>query len=147
MHNPALILIAEDNLDDCELMRLAFKKAGVATTLEFVHHGEAVLQFLMAVPPYDSRKPPTTPDLLLLDLKMPGLDGFGVMARLKEHPPFDRLPVVVFSGSDQPVDINQALALGAARYLVKPHKLQDMIQMANGIYRFCLKVQGEQAHA
>jgi CheY-like chemotaxis protein len=50
---------------------------------------------------------------------------------------------VVCSGSDQPVDINRALSLGAARYLVKPHKLADMIQMVSGIYRFCLKLQEE----
>jgi two-component system, response regulator len=147
VHIPVHILITEDNPDDCELMRQAFKKAALPASLDFLHNGEEVIQFLQKLPPFDSRKPQSTPDLLLLDLKMPGLDGFGVLAWLREHPPFDRLTVVVFSGSDQPVDINQALKMGAARYLVKPHKLQDMIQMVSGIYRFCLKVQSEETHA
>lgn len=141
------ILIADDDPDDCELMRVAFKKAGVAASLEFVHNGEEVLQFLQALPPFAGRKRELLPDVLLLDLKMPGLDGFGVLSWLREHAPFDHLPVVVFSGSDQPVDIDRALALGAARYLVKPNRLQDMIQMVSGIYRFCLKTHAEQAHA
>jgi len=140
------ILVAEDNEDQIELMRVAFRKAGVSVKLDFVQDGDQVLQYLQAHSPFTARKNEALPDVLLLDLKMPRYDGFEVLSWLREHPPYDRIPVVVFSGSDQPVDINRALGLGAARYLVKPQKLTDMVQMVTGIYRFCLKTQGEQAH-
>jgi CheY-like chemotaxis protein len=78
---------------------------------------------------------------LLLDLKMPGLDGFHVLQWVRQEPRFRDLPIIVFSGSDQPVDINRAYELGAARYLVKPHKLSDLMQMVHGIEKFWLRLQ------
>jgi len=74
---------------------------------------------------------------------MPGTDGFQVLQWLRDHPPFDQIPVIVFSGSDQPVDINRALDLGAARYLVKPQKMSDMVQLVRGIEKFWQKLRGE----
>jgi CheY-like chemotaxis protein len=137
------ILVVDDNLDDARLMRIAFEKAQLRADLQFVASGGELLEYLKAEGPYSQRAQNILPDLLLLDLKMPGLGGFEVLEWLREHPPYNRLPVVVFSGSDQPVDINRALALGARRYLVKPQKMPELIQMVQGLYKFCRKLQAE----
>lgn len=116
----------------------------MAATLQFVGSGEEVVRFLQGSP--ESAQEVARfrrPNLLLLDLKMPGMEGFQVLEWLRNHPPFDRIPVIVFSGSDQPVDIDRALALGAIRYLVKPQKMSDMIQMVRGIEKFWQKLQSE----
>ena len=134
-------MIADDSADDAEIIRLAFREAKVAARLDFVTTGEEVLAYLHPPTP-DSPKNPA-PDLMLLDLKMPAIDGFQVLEWLRAHPPFDAIPVIVFSGSDQPVDINRALALGAVRYLVKPQKMSDMVQLVRGIEKFWQKLQAD----
>jgi len=137
------ILIADDSPDDAIIIRLAFEEAGVAAQLHFVETGEEVLRYLQGSSELPGEDSAAAPNLLLLDLKMPRMDGFEVLEWLRQHPPFDRLPVIVFSGSDQPVDINRALALGAARYLVKPQKMSDMVQLVRGIDKFCQRLQAE----
>lgn len=127
-------------------MRLAFETAGVAAELECVNNGEEVLQYLRAGPTGSlENHSHRLPELLLLDLGMPGLNGFQVLEWLQARPAFARMPVIVFSGSDQPVDINRALALGAVRYLVKPQKMPDMVQLVRGIERFWQKFQSDSA--
>lgn len=140
------ILIADDSADDAEIIQLAFRDADVAARLDFVSSGEDVLSYLRQSLAESAHKPASeVPDLLLLDLKMPGMDGFQVLEWLKDHPPFDSIPTIVFSGSDQPVDINRALALGAVRYLVKPQKMQDMVQLVRGIEKFWQKLNADSA--
>jgi CheY-like chemotaxis protein len=147
------ILIADDSPDDSIIIRLAFEEASVAAQLHFVETGEEVVSFLQrSLDATDdrgeSRETSTMmPNLLLLDLKMPRMDGFEVLAWLRHHPPVDHIPVIVFSGSDQPVDINRALALGAARYLVKPQKMSDMVQLVRGIEKFWHRFQAESPRA
>ncbi len=139
-------MIADDSADDAEIIRLAFREAGVAAHLQFVSTGQEVFEFLqnsLAASPNEPAR--GLPDLLLLDLKMPGIDGFQVLEWLRSHPPFDEIPVIVFSGSDQPVDIERALTLGAVRYLVKPQKMADMVQLVRGIEKFLHKLHPDPA--
>ena len=140
------ILVADDSNDDQAIVRLAFEQAGVAAELEFVNNGEELLQYLQAGHTHslESTSRPV-PDLLLLDLGMPGRDGFQVLEWLQTRPAFARMPVIVFSGSDQPVDINRALSLGAVRYLVKPQKMPDMVQLVRGIEKFWQKLRANSA--
>ncbi len=135
------ILIAEDSSDDALIIRSAFQQAGVPAELHFAGSGEEVLERLQH--PSQGNKSSAGTDLMLLDLKMPGMDGFQVLKWLRAHPPYDRIPAIVFSGSDQPVDINRALELGAVRYLVKPQKTSDMVQLVRGIEKFWHKLQAE----
>ena len=126
------------------VLRLAIQQAGVPVDLQAVYSGEELLRSLQRAlegPP--EKSPSSLPDLVLLDLNMPGLNGFQVLEWLRGRTPFDRIPVIVVSGSDQPVDINRALALGAVRYLVKPHKMTDMVQLVRGIEKFWLKLKAE----
>ncbi len=137
------ILIADDCSDDAEIIRLAFHEAAVPAELKFVSSGDELLHYFQKQGNSAAKHPVELPNLMLLDLKMPGLDGFQVLEWLRSHPPLGSIPVIVFSASDQPVDINRALSLGAVRYLVKPHKMSDMVQMVRGIEKFWQKLQAD----
>ena len=145
--DPWWVLIADDDTRDVDMMRFAFQQTETKPRLDFVHDGEQVLQFLERRRPKDGDTDTTLPDVLLLDLKMPRLDGFQVLEWLRRQPPFHHLPVIVFSSSDQPVDIDRAISLGAARYLVKPYRMTDLVQMVRVIEKFCQKLQNERSRA
>ena len=142
---PLSILIAEDEEDDALLLQHAFEKAASEVPLHIVQNGKQVLDYLKGDFPFDDRSAHPMPSLLLLDLKMPLMDGFEVLEWLRAHPEFRRLVVVVFSGSDQPVDIERACALGAVRYLVKPPKPTDLLQMVRTVEKFWHKISSEVA--
>jgi CheY-like chemotaxis protein len=141
------VLIADDNIHYIEMMRFAFQQIDTMPRLDFVHDGEQVLQFLQHRLPRKASGDITLPDVLLLDLKMPRLDGFQVLEWLRGRPPFHKLPVIVFSSSDQPVDIDRAISLGAARYLVKPCRMADLAQMVRVVEKFCQKLHADRTHA
>src|ERR1051326_1934837 len=116
------ILFAEDDPDDVVFMRRALQKAGLRYNLVHVPNGEVAVDYLHGDGPYRDRAQYPFPDLLLLDLKMPMMDGFDVLAWLREQPRAKELPVVVLSGSNQDRDIELAREMGAADYQVKPQE-------------------------
>jgi CheY-like chemotaxis protein len=79
------------------------------------------------------------PDLMLLDLKMPKLNGFDVLSWLRAKPGLKRLLVTVLTSSDQPVDINRAYDLGANSYLVKPHATENLLDLVNRVEKYWLE--------
>src|SRR5260221_5304262 len=93
------ILVAEDNEDDVVLLRLGLQKAGLSNRLSHVGNGEVALDYLAGEPPFSDREKHPFPDLLLLDLKMPRLDGLGLLKLMKAHPELSALPIVVLSSS------------------------------------------------
>ncbi len=131
----APILIAEDDVDDALLLERAFSKANVNVSLRMFPGGQELIDFLNASTLQD--KDGNLPcALLLLDLKMPRVDGFQVLEWLRQRPRFQNLVVVVFSGSDHPVDVRRAHALGCRHYLVKPGSLPELVQMARNLASF-----------
>lgn len=120
MPGEATILWAEDDENDVLLFRRAFEKAGLPHRLIDVSDGREAVDYLAGEPPHDDRTRFPLPDLLVLDLKMPRLGGFEVLAWIQERPEFKRLPAVVMSSSNQERDIQRARGLGAADYFVKP---------------------------
>jgi CheY-like chemotaxis protein len=123
------ILVAEDDPDDVMLLKRAFFKAGVQAALRFVRDGQEVLDYLQGRPPFEDLKENPMPTLLLLDLKMPRLNGFDVLDWLGHQPFLHRLPVVVFSGSAEPEDLRRAYELGASSYLIKPQDPEQFMYM------------------
>ncbi|HWH70972.1 MAG TPA: response regulator [Candidatus Sulfotelmatobacter sp.] len=126
MAQTAPILVAEDEETDVLLLQIALKKAGLATELIVARDGQEAVDYLSsaAVPP----------GLLLLDLKMPRLNGFDVLAWLETRPELKSLPVVVLSSSSLDTDTHKALAMGAREYLVKPHGLQALVQLLQDVH-------------
>src|ERR1041385_4413645 len=102
------ILVAEDNPEDAFLLKRAFLQAGINVRLDFVQDGEEVIHYLKGENGFSDRTAFPFPTLLLLDLKMPRLDGFDVLRWLQGQGGLRRLPVTVLSSSDQPKDVNQA---------------------------------------
>src|SRR5438093_439729 len=124
--NAKIVLVADDDENDVLLLRRAFQKAGLSHTIVHVKDGQEVINYLGGVGA--NAKP--SPGLLLLDLKMPRLDGFDVLEWLRNRP--ERLPVsvVVFSSSGLQQDKEKAETLGAHDYLVKPDNFDSWILVA-----------------
>jgi CheY-like chemotaxis protein len=142
MDNPVKpgILVAEDLPDDVVLLKHAFKKAGVIAPLYFVADGQEVVEYLKGDHPYFDRARYPLPALLLLDLNMPRLNGFDVLKWIRGQSGLCRLPVVVFTSSEQPKDVNRAYEMGANSYLVKPPALTKLQQIAQHLGDYWLSV-------
>jgi CheY-like chemotaxis protein len=123
-----LILVAEDDENDAFLLRKAFQKIGLTERLVFMSNGEEIVKYLQGEPPYERRDHPL-PRLLLLDLKMPIVDGFDVLAWLKTQPSLTNLTTIVFSSSGEPEDIRKARSLGAADFQVKPGNFTELVKV------------------
>jgi CheY-like chemotaxis protein len=128
-----VILLVDDNPHDVVLIRLAFRKVGIIDTIQLVKDGAEAIRYINGEEPYSDRVKYPAPTLLLLDLKMPGANGFEVLRwiRSKEH--LDSLVVVVMSGSKEDADIARAYELGANSYLVKPTKFEDLVKMMESL--------------
>jgi CheY-like chemotaxis protein len=129
-----LILLAEDQDDDVFLMRRALTKAAVANPVFVACDGQDAIDYLDGAGPYADRKTYPLPGLLLLDLKMPRMDGFDVLTWLQSHTAFDALPTVVLSGSGLEEDVLKAKRLGADEYRVKPGEPADLTEMVHQLH-------------
>ncbi len=112
------ILIAEDDPFDLTLLTNALSLLQVENPVVAFGSGMALLRYLDPAPAARLGRP--TPVVLLLDLKMPGIDGFAAIAEIRKHGCFDRLPIVVITGLESPREIDRALELGADECLLKP---------------------------
>jgi len=133
------VLLAEDDPNDTFLVQRAFKKAKLPHNLVHLIDGQHVLDYLCGIAPYQHSPGLVLPDLLLLDLKMPRLDGFQVLEWLQRRPEFKAMPAVVMSSSDHFSDIKRAIALGAADYFRKPSDPADLLSLVTAIHERWLR--------
>jgi len=140
-----VILVAEDDEQDIWMLRRACEKEKIPHTFRFVHDGEQALDYLQGRPPYTDRKHFPIPDLILLDLKLPRVDGFDVLKAVHNQPDLSHLPIVVFSGSDLDDDKGRAKRLGAKAYYVKTGKPEELQKLILEICRTYLKETGNEA--
>ena len=127
------VLAVEDEETDRHILRLAFQKSKLPHRLITVSHGGECLKYLSGTPPYDNRGSYPVPSLLLLDLKMPHVDGFEVLAWLAARPELNHLPAVVLSSSSDDSDVRRACELGARDYFVKPLTLNDLVKIVQDL--------------
>ena len=127
------ILLAEDDKNDIFLMRRAFDSAGYLNPLCIVHNGQEVVDYLEGGGQFLQREKYPLPGLLLLDLKMPLMDGFDVLAWLRDHEQFNSLPVVVLTASKLDEDVLKSRALGVYDYRVKPHAFDDLVRLLDDV--------------
>jgi len=126
------ILLVEDNANDAELTMRALKKGGLANRLMWVKNGEQALDFLFRRGEYANRDE-ASPRLVLLDLKMPGMDGIEVLKAIKANEATRRIPIVVMTSSQEEKDISQTYDLGVNSYVVKPvdfNSVTDIVRQA-----------------
>ena len=129
MPDSAVILLAEDREDDIFIIRKAFSAAGVFNPLQVVRDGEEALAYLKGTGRYYNRDEFPLPDLLLLDLKMPRMDGFEVLRWIRHEPGMSALRIIVLTSSQDIRDVNEAYRLGANSFMVKPMDFEDVVQM------------------
>jgi CheY-like chemotaxis protein len=115
-----LILLVDDNRDDLMLIGRAFERAGLRDHIRSLPTGMEAIAYLRGDYPYTDRAIYPVPELVLLDIKMPGTDGFEVLRWIRQQPEFSGLCVVMLTSSDDIRDVNRAYQLGANSFLVKP---------------------------
>ena len=119
-YEPADILLVEDEEAHAELTRRAIRKAGNANRIEVVPDGEQALDYLLNRGKYADRTACPAPGLILLDIKLPGIDGIEVLKEIKEHPDLKRIPVIMLTTSERERDILDSYNNHANSYLTKP---------------------------
>ncbi len=122
------ILLVEDNPNDAELTRRALQKNHLANRIVTVVDGEEALDFLFARGAYSERIVGQGPQVILLDLKLPKVDGLEVLKAIKSDPRTRITPVVVLTSSKEEKDIIESYQLGVNSYIVKPVKFDNFIE-------------------
>jgi CheY-like chemotaxis protein len=131
------ILVVEDSPQDVALLRRAFEKAEVLSPLLSVSSGDEAIAFLSGDPALTDRsKGQEYPQLVLLDLKLPGKTGHEVLEWIRTTPGITRLPVIVLTTSNEESDVARAYELGANSYLVKPATFQELRHMVEAVWRY-----------
>jgi CheY-like chemotaxis protein len=129
------ILLVEDQETDVNLIAASFERAGIKHPIVSVRGGLAAMAYLSGDPPYDDRSRYPLPALVLLDVRMPGVDGYQVLQWIRQHPTFATIPVVMLTGSDSISDAGNAYQLGATTFLVKPFDFSNTLELSRAIER------------
>ncbi len=126
--NPVDILLIEDNPNDVELALHAFRRNKITNRMQIVRDGVEALDYLFRKGSYANRKPEDRPILILLDLKLPLVDGKEVLRQVKSDPTTRMIPVVMLTSSREEEDINHCYELGANSYIVKPVDFEKFVE-------------------
>lgn len=126
LHTPTILVVDDDRMD-VELILDAFTEVGVSASIRVARSGAEALEQTLS--PTD----PLRPDLVLLDIKMPGLDGHQVLERFRQAPTMRRVPVVVFSSSAEESDVARSYDGGANAYIRKPASWSGYVDIVRAI--------------
>lgn len=140
MARPGSILLVEDNLMDVELTLDAFAEKGLAGMVRVVSNGQEALDFLFGKGQYENRELFPLPDIILLDLKMPVIDGHEVLRQLKTTQVIKRIPVIVLTSSAEEGDLALSYDNGANGYLVKPVSFSSFKKVVEAIDEYWVKL-------
>jgi len=136
MPDTEVILLVEDREDDILLIRRAFGKASLTNPLQVVRSGEEAIAYLSGEGKYSNRAEYPLPVVVLLDLKMPGMDGFEVLQWIRQEEGIRGLPVLVLTSSNEMRDVNRAYQLGANSFFVKELDFQQSVEFADLLRRY-----------
>jgi len=140
MNKPAHILLVEDNRMDVELTLDAFREARLRNTVHVAPNGQDALDYLFGRGQYADRHTYPLPNLILLDLKLPGIDGFEVLRQIKGTPLLKRLPVIILTSSKEEGDRALSYDIGANSYLVKPVSFEGFLGVIRQIEGYWLSL-------
>ena len=122
---PVEILLVEDNIDDAELTIHTLRKKNLTNQLIHLEDGEQAIDFLFGTGEFNGRDINIKPRLILLDLKMPKVDGMQVLEKVKSNTATKEIPVVILTSSKEDPDLKRCYQLGANSYIVKPVDFQS----------------------
>lgn len=134
------ILLVEDSDEDAEITIRALKKKSVANEVHWVKDGVEALDFICARGKYQGRDPKNLPQVVLLDLRMPKLDGLEVLKALRADPRLKLLPVVVLTSSTEEEDIVRSYELGVNSYVSKPVNFEEFSQVVEQLGMYWLLI-------
>jgi CheY-like chemotaxis protein len=142
MENLAQILLVEDNNMDVILTLDAFKEAKLKNKINVARNGQEALDYLFGRDKYANRDEYPMPSLILLDLKMPGIDGFEVLRQIKGTEKLKRIPVIILTSSKEEGDRTLSYDIGANSYLMKPVSFEGFTEVVKKIddYWFTLNI-------
>jgi CheY-like chemotaxis protein len=123
------ILLAEDDEDDQEFIKVAFQKASLNYHLDIAENGQQVLEYLVSQQ--------HLPCLIILDLNMPVMDGFETLEALNQKSEFKEIPIVILTTSNSESDKKRCFSKGATDYLVKPNNMTEIVKTVESIVRHC----------
>lgn len=132
----SVFLLVEDNADDAFFMERAFRRAGLTNPLRIVTNGDQAIDYLDGKGGFADRVANPFPDLVFLDLKLPGRDGFDVLHWLR-HEKRSQVPVAVLTSSPEEVDRRRARELGAEAYLIKPPTKEVLLDCCRRFQLHC----------
>ena len=133
MDDERVILYVEDSADDRFLFQKAAELAHVEFVVRTVEHGREAIDYLRGSARFGNRNAFPFPDLVLLDLKMPVMDGFDFLHWMREQSTHKNLPVVVFTSSYQHADVTRGYAEGTVAFLTKPSLLDDLVNVTKAL--------------
>ena len=133
---PKIILLVEDNPDDEELTRMALEQSNIANQLVVAHDGVEALDYLFGTGPHAGQPAPALPTVVLLDLKLPRVDGLEVLQRIRKEERTRRLPVVILTSSKEEQDVLDSYGYGANSYIRKPVEFDKFFEATRqlGLY-------------
>ncbi|HLX69600.1 MAG TPA: response regulator, partial [Verrucomicrobiae bacterium] len=123
------ILLVDDSENDLILMRAAFKKAEFNIPLQELHDGEEAIAYLKGEGLYSDRRRFPLPTVMMLDLNMPKLNGFDVLAWVQTQPALKHLSIIILTASMRMEDVEESFDLGAHSFLVKPASMEKLVAM------------------
>lgn len=135
----ARVLLVDDDAGDQYLVRRAFTNDDRNAELIVIDDGDTALDYLFGRGDRD-RDPPARPDLLLLDLNLPGSDGFSILSAVRADPQLESIPVIVISTSSRDEDIARSYQLGCNAYVVKPESASTFIEVIHAVSNFWLGI-------
>ena len=133
MTEHAEILLIEDNPGDAKLSKIALQKAEINNNVMWVKDGEEAFEFLLAKGRYSDRSNSPLPKIILMDLKLPKVNGFEVFTEIRNHSATNKIPVIMVTSSDEDTDMEKAKELGIDRYIVKPMDFLTYVKLLSGV--------------
>ena len=140
------LLLVDDNPIDLAFFSKAVSKTGLSLRLRTLTSGQRAIDYLNAKGEYGDRSEYPWPDLIILDSKMPQVNGFDFLLWRRASPLFSSIPVILFSGSNEPEDIKRVFELGGNKHIVKPGVLEDWERVVRDIWDFCQQEKGIFSH-
>lgn len=138
--NQVPILIADDDKEDCDMIRDAFQESRLLNHLYFVHDGEELMRYLKHQGPYEDRTKYPMPGLILLDLNMPKKDGREAIQEIKSNDELRQIPIVVLTTSQAEEDVFRTYNLGVNSLITKPVEFSSLVQILRDLGHYWFEI-------
>jgi CheY-like chemotaxis protein len=133
---PFTVLIVEDDPNDVRLLQRALRDNAITNPVKFMQDGQEAISYLEGAGQYSDREAYPYPGLLIIDLKMPRKSGMEVLIWLKDHPECYVIPAIIFTSSDQLIDVKLSYGHGANSYIVKPGTFEELKRTIRIIFEY-----------